>query len=386
MSDSILVLNAGSSSVKFSTYDVTGPVPALVTHGEVERIGQSPRLRLRSVGDGAVETRALPADTDHARAIDGLLERHPVGGLRAVGHRVVHGGTRFTAPVRVDAEVLAGLEALVPLAPLHQPHNLAPMRVLLGRAPALPQVACFDTAFHRTQPEVAQAYAVPRWLVERGVRRYGFHGLSYESIASRLPEVDAEAAAGRTVVLHLGNGASLCALQGGRSVATTMGFTALEGLPMGTRCGSLDPGVVLFLVDQLGLDVRAVEHLLYHESGLLGLSGFASDMRALEACGTPEADFAIEVFCHRIVREIGAAAAVLGGLDALVFTAGIGENSVRVRRHVGEALAWLGLQFDADANAAGGPCISRPDSRVRAWVLRTDEEAVIARHTLEQLS
>lgn len=386
MSDSILVLNAGSSSVKFSTYDVAGATPRLVTHGEIERIGHAPRLRIRSVGDGTVETRALPADTDHARAIDGLLDRHPVGGLRAVGHRVVHGGTRYTAPVRVDAEVLAALEALVPLAPLHQPHNLAPMRALLARAPALPQIACFDTAFHRTQTEVAQAYAVPRWLVDRGVRRYGFHGLSYESVAARLPEVDAAAAAGRTLVLHLGNGASLCALRGGRSVATTMGFTALEGLPMGTRCGSLDPGVVLFLVDQLGMDVHAVEHLLYHESGLLGLSGFASDMRALEASGAPEAEFAIDVFCHRIVREIGSACAVLGGVDAIVFTAGIGENSVGVRRRVCEALGWLGLDFDADANAAGGPGLTRPGSRVRAWVMQTDEEAVIARHTLERLS
>lgn len=382
MADTILVLNAGSSSVKFSSFDVSGTQPRVVLRGEVERIGQAPRLRLRNAADGTIETFALPADTDHARAVEGLMDRCPVGTLRAVGHRVVHGGTRFSAPVRLDDAVVEALETLVPLAPLHQPHNLAPVRALRARVPSLPQVACFDTAFHRTQSEVEQAYAVPRWLVDRGVRRYGFHGLSYESIASRLPAVDAGAAAGRTVVLHLGNGASACALQGGRSVATTMGFTALEGLPMGTRCGSLDPGVVLHLMDELGLDVRAIEHLLYHESGLLGLSGFASDMRALEASGCAEAGFAIDVFCHRIVREIGAAAAVLGGLDAVVFTAGIGENSALVRRRVCESLGWLGLVFDEHANAAGGPCISAPGSRVRAWVMPTDEEAVIVRHTL----
>jgi acetate kinase len=247
---------------------------------------------------------------------------------------VVHGGLHYTAPTRVDAQVLADLERYVPLAPLHQPHNLALIRVLLEREPALPQVACFDTAFHRSQPEVAQAFALPRALSAQGVRRYGFHGLSYEYIASALPSVDARAATGRTVVLHLGNGASMCALAGGRSVASTMGFTAADGLPMGTRCGSLDPGVVLYCLDELKMDARAIERLIYQESGLLGVSGISSDMRALEASAAPEAREAIELFAYRIGRELGSLAAALGGLDAIVFTAGIGEHSSRVRELV----------------------------------------------------
>jgi acetate kinase len=292
---------------------------------------------------------------------------------------------RHAAPVRVDAALLSDLEALVPLAPLHQPHNLAPMRALLARAPALPQVACFDTAFHRSQPEHAQRYALPRRITDLGVHRYGFHGLSYEWVAARLPAIDPAAAEGRTVVLHLGNGSSMCALAAGRSVATTMGFTALEGLPMGTRCGSLDPGVILYLMDNLGMDARALEHLLYHESGLLGVSGVGSDMRVLEASTEPAAAQAIELYCYRIGRELGSLAAALGGLDAIVFTAGIGENSMRVREAVCRQAAWLGLAFDAAANGRNAPALHSAGSRVRAWVVPTDEEQMIARHTADLL-
>ena len=269
----------------------------------------------------------------------------------------------------------------MPLAPLHQPHNLAPIRTLLARAPALPQIACFDTAFHRTMPELAQAFALPQAITDRGVRRYGFHGLSYEYIASVLPQLDPAAAAGRTVVAHLGNGASMCALQGGRSIASTMGFTAVDGLMMGTRTGALDPGVMLYLMDELKLDARAIEKMIYQESGLLGVSGVSSDMRTLLASAEPRAQFAIELFCYRIARELGSLAAALGGLDALVFTGGIGEHAAPVRAKVVAASAWLGLRLDAAANAGGGPRIIAPAAPTRAWVVPTDEERMIARHT-----
>jgi acetate kinase len=283
--------------------------------------------------------------------------------------------------VLATPEVLAKLDELVPLAPLHQPHNLEPVRIIARRRPELPQVLCFDTAFHRAQPEVAQAFALPEKITSRGVRRYGFHGLSYEYIASVLPEFAPSAATGRTVVAHLGNGASMCAMAAGKSVASTMGFTAVDGLPMGTRCGSLDPGVILYLIDQMGMDARAIENLIYKESGLLGVSAVSSDMRELLASDDPRARFAVELFAYRIGRELGSLAAALGGIDALVFTAGIGEHAPAVRERVCKSAAWLGIELDAQANSRGGPCISTASSKVSAWVIPTDEELMIARHT-----
>ena len=292
-----------------------------------------------------------------------------------------HGGLKYLEPVRIDAGVLAELERLIPLVPLHQPYNLAPIKALRERRPEMPQVACFDTAFHRTQPAVAQAFALPRAYTEKGIRRYGFHGISYEYIASVLPQYDARAAGGRVVVAHLGNGSSLCALRNGRSVATTMGFSSLDGLPMGTRCGSLDPGVILLFLDHLHMDARAIEAMLYKESGLLGVSGISSDMRTLLASSDPRAAEAVDLYVYRIGRELGSLAAALGGLDALVFTAGIGENSAAIRARVCRDAAWLGVELDEAANEAGGPRISRSDSRVAAWVIPTNEELMIARHT-----
>jgi acetate kinase len=298
---------------------------------------------------------------------------------------VVHGGLEYSAPVRITAEILGRLGRFVPLAPLHQPHNLAPIRLLLERAPDLPQVACFDTAFHRSVPEIAQRFALPAALHEAGIRRYGFHGLSYEYIASVLAGFDEAAARGRTVVLHLGNGASMCALNGGRSVATTMGFTAVEGLPMGTRCGALDPGVLLYLMDQRAMDARAIERLIYDESGLLGVSGVSSDMRALLASDAPGARLAIDLYCYRIGRELGSLVAALGGLEAIVFTAGIGENAAAIRKRVLDDVVWLGASVDEAANATGGPRITAANSRVAAFVIPTNEELMIARHTLRTL-
>jgi acetate kinase len=290
------------------------------------------------------------------------------------------------APTRIDQAVLARLDRYVPLAPLHQPHNLSAIRMMLDRMPGVPEIACFDTAFHRTVPEVAQLFALPPRFAAAGVRRYGFHGLSYEYIAASLPAIDPRAAAGRTVVFHLGNGASMCALHGGCSVATTMGFTAVEGLPMGTRSGSLDPGVLLFLMDELKLGPRDIERLLYHESGLLGLSGISSDMRDLLASDAPAAALALDVFVYRAARELGSLAAALGGLDAVVFTAGVGENQPEIRARILERAKWLGVEVDAAANARQGPCISASGSRVSAYVVPTDEESMIARHVMRYLS
>ena len=356
MSDALLVLNAGSSSVKFSLFVLESAAPRLELNGQIEGLPGSPHF----TAPGA--QRRWNEPLAHEQAIDFLLEwiEQRMDGKRlvAVGHRVVHGGTRYVAPVLVDAQVLAQLEALVPLAPLHQPHNLAAIRRLAALRPGLAQVACFDTAFHRGQAEVARAYALPPEITRDGVHRYGFHGLSYEYIAQALPGVDARAAAGRTVVAHLGNGASMCALRAGASVASTMGFSALEGLPMGTRCGSLDPGVLLWLMDEKRMDARAIEDLLYHRSGLLGVSGLSGDMRTLLASDAPGARAAIDLYVYRIGRELGSLAAALGGLDALVFTAGIGENAVPVRARACRDAAWLGLELDESANAAGGPRIS----------------------------
>ncbi|MNS83393.1 Acetate kinase [compost metagenome] len=299
---------------------------------------------------------------------------------------MVHGGVRFTQPERVTDALLAELDSLCPLAPLHQPHNLKPIRILAERRPELPQVVCFDTAFHRAQPEVAQAFALPAEISARGVRRYGFHGLSYEYIASVLPSVDAGAAAGRTIVAHLGNGSSMCALVAGRSVASTMGFTAVDGLPMGTRCGSLDPGVILYLISELGMDARAIEDLIYRKSGLLGVSGLSSDMRALLASDDVQARFAVELYTYRVARELGSLAAAAQGLDALVFTAGIGEHAAPIRERVCRLAAWLGVSVDPAANASDGPRISLASGNVPVWVIPTNEELMIARHTREVLA
>ena len=382
--DAIVVLNAGSSSIKFCTFRREGASLQRELRGQVAGLGTAPRLAAKR-GAAAVADRELSAGPlGHADALGILLDflREELHGERivGVGHRVVHGGLEFMAPTRVDAGVLDRLTRYVPLAPLHQPHNLAAIRLMLERLPGVPEVACFDTAFHRTIPEVAQLFALPPRFAAAGVRRYGFHGLSYEYVASVLPSLEPRAAAGRTVVLHLGNGASMCALAGGRSVATTMGFTAVDGLPMGTRSGSLDPGVLLFMFDELGLGVRDVERLLYHESGLLGMSGVSSDMRDLLASDVPAARLAVDVFVYRARRELGSLAAALGGLDAVVFTAGIGENQAEVRCRICADAAWLGVELDEASNARHGPRISAPGSRVSAWVVPTDEETMIARH------
>jgi acetate kinase len=392
MADAILVLNAGSSSLKFSVF-LDGEPPGLLLRGQLEGLFTEPRFLARdAAGQVAGEQRwAEGTRLGHQGAIEFLFTWGRGGALRghrivAAGHRLVHGGQKFTRPVLIESEVLEALEALVPLAPLHQPHNLAAIRAIIERAPELPQAACFDTSFHRTQPAVAQAFALPRAYAEEGVLRYGFHGLSYEYIASVLPGTDPRAAAGRTVVAHLGNGASMCALLGGRSVASTMSFTALDGLPMGTRCGALDPGVLLYLMDRHHLDVRALEKLLYQQSGLLGVSGISSDLRTLLASPDPRAAEALDLFVYRIGRELGSLAASLDGLDALVFTGGIGENAAAVRARVCRDAVWLGLDLDPAANEAGGPRISRPESPVAVWVIPTNEELMIAQHTRRLLA
>jgi acetate kinase len=392
MADAILVLNAGSSSLKFSVFlDEDPPRPFL--RGQLEGLLTHPRFVAHDAADKVIGKQEWPEGTrlGHLGAIEFLFQwgqGGAVGGhrLSAAGHRVVHGGLQFARPVLLDPEVLAVLETLVPLAPLHQPHNLAAIRAVTQHAPALPQVACFDTAFHRTQPPLAQTFALPRRYTEEGVRRYGFHGLSYEYIASVLSTIDPRAATGRTVVAHLGNGASMCALRNGKSVATTMGFTAVDGLPMGTRCGALDPGVLLYLMDRHGMDVRALETLIYQQSGLLGVSGISSDMRALLANPDPRAAEAVDLFVYRIGRELGSLAAALGGLDALVFTGGIGENAALIRARVCRDAAWFGLELDAAANDAGSQRISRVESRVAAWVIPTNEELKIAQHTRRLLA
>ena len=392
MADAIVVINAGSSSIKFSLFAVRGGDLVPDVRGQIEAISTAPHFVAKDPSDRTVAEKSWGEGTklghdgamEHLRLFlrDELEDQRLVG----VGHRVVHGGLDYTAPVRVDARVLKDLERFVPLAPLHQPHNLSPIALLLERMPELPQVACFDTSFHRTNPEVAQRFALPADLHEAGIRRYGFHGLSYEYIASVLPRFDAKAAAGKSIVLHLGNGSSMCAMQSGRSVASTMGFTAVEGLPMGTRCGSIDPGVILYLMDERGMDARAIERLIYTQSGLLGMSGISSDMRVLLESADSRAQIALDVYAYRIRRELGSLAAALGGLDALVFTAGIGENAAPIRERVCAGLEWLGLEPDPAANTAGGPLISAPASRVKAWVIPTNEELMIARHTQRTLA
>jgi acetate kinase len=387
VADAIAVINAGSSSVKFSLFLVRAGDLAPDVRGQIEGLYTAPRFLAndasgrtvaeRSWGEGA--TLGHDGAVEHLRGF--LREQLAANRLVGVGHRVVHGGPEYAEPVRVDHDVLTALERFIPLAPLHQPHNLSPIAALLERAPELPQVACFDTAFHRTNPDIAQRFALPSELHEAGVRRYGFHGLSYEYIGAVLGRFDASATAGRTIVLHLGNGSSMCAMHAGRSVASTMGFTAVDGLPMGTRCGALDPGVILYLLDERKLDARAVERLIYHESGLLGVSGISSDMRTLLGSADPRARLAIDLYVYRIRRELGSLAGALGGLDAIVFTAGIGENSAAIRERVCREAGWLGLKLDAAANTSAGPRISALGSRVSAWVIPTNEELMIARHT-----
>jgi acetate kinase len=390
--ETILVVNAGSSSLKFQVFGIEPPRGLTrLLKGQVDGIGARPRLRAAMIDGSTAVDRVFPPDEipDLPAAIHvtgaWLRETQDVD-LVAIGHRVVHGGPVYDLPVLVTAEVAERLARYAPLAPLHQPNNLAPIRSILERRPDLPQVACFDTAFHRSHGALADHFALPDSLYVEGVRRYGFHGLSYEYIADRLPQIAPDIAGGRVIVAHLGSGASMCALFEGRSVESTMGFTALDGLPMGTRPGQIDPGVVLYLMAEKGMDAASVQHFLYHDCGLKGLSGVSNDMRELEASADPRAAFAIEFFVYRISLCAGMLAAALGGVDAFVFTAGIGENSALVRARVVGKLAWLGAKLDTDANARGETRISSPDSRVAILVVPTDEELMIARHTMALIS
>ena len=388
MGDYVLVLNAGSSSLKFSVYRRSDSHALEIdARGQIDGIGSAPRFTAaRGDGGAGIKDEGLNAAVcDAPSALEhlaGWLRSRYVGAqVLGVGHRVVHGGPRYTQPVLVTPAVLADLRALVPLAPLHQPHNLAAIEAVSERLTGVPQVACFDTSFHRGQPAVATLVPLPRNLGANGLQRYGFHGLSYEYVASMLPKAAPGIATGRVIVAHLGNGASMCALDQGKSIDSTLGFTALDGLCMGTRPGALDPGVVLYLFQVLGKSAAEVEKILYKESGLLGISGISNDMRHLLGNPAPEARLAVDYFVYRAAREIGGLTAVLGGVDGLVFTAGIGENAPEVRRRICEASAWLGVRLDPDANRGGVACISAADSRVSVWVIPTNEELMIARHT-----
>jgi len=391
MYEPILVINAGSSSIKFAVFE-TAADRSLTAHvqGQVEDISTSPRLKITDARGRRVADKTV-AGNDYRAAIAAIHEwfADHVGSeaqFDGVGHRIVHGGTAFSEPVVIDERVMIRLEELVPLAPLHQPHHIAAIRAIAAVAPQVPQVACFDTAFHRNQPPLAQEFALPRELTARGIRRYGFHGLSYEYIVSKLPEVAPACAKGKIVVAHLGNGASMCAIEDGRSIATTMGLTPVDGLPMGTRTGALDPGVILYLLAHERMDTNAVEHLIYERSGLLGVSGLSSDMRTLLASNAPAAREAVALFVYRIGRELGSLAAALGGLDALVFTGGIGENAAEIRARVCRRAGWIGIALDEEANARGGPLISRQGSAVSAWVVPTNENLMVARHTRRMIA
>ncbi|MCA1907666.1 MAG: acetate/propionate family kinase [Magnetospirillum sp.] len=388
MRDGILVINAGSSSIKFSLYLSNGDQkPDLQSKGQVEGINVAPHFIAQGPDGAVLAEQRWPADSNlnHEDLLKHLIDwvEDHLGDARlvAAGHRVVHGGAKYSEPVLVDELTLGALDKLVPLAPLHQPHNLAPIRALAKVHPGLPQVACFDTAFHASNPPVATTFALPRELTEEGVRRYGFHGLSYEYISRRLREISPEKAAGKVVVCHLGSGASMCAIDNGRSVASTLGFTAVDGLPMGTRTGNLDPGVILYLLEEKKMNAKQIETLLYKQSGLLGVSGVSNDMRVLLESDNPHAAEAVDLFCYRIRRELGSLAAAMGGLDAVVFTAGIGERSAPVRRMVCEGAAWLGIQLDQAANDANATTITAAQSRVPVFVIPTDEEMMIAKHT-----
>ncbi len=389
MTPNLLTLNAGSSSLKFALFEAEGKSPGLLAKGQVEALGASPHLILCSDAGDKLEDRAAPKSAAHAHEsalqhiLDTLKAHFPAMSVEAVGHRVVHGGPRYAEPLRITREVIAELKEFIPLAPLHQPHNLSGIEAAQQSFPDAMQIACFDTAFHRAHPWVNDTFALPRVYYEKGVRRYGFHGLSYEYVAGKLKEAAPDAAAGRAVIAHLGAGASMCGIKNGRSVASTMGFSPLDGLPMGTRCGQLDPGVVLYLLDHEGMTSKEIADMLYKESGLKGLSGLSGDMRELEAAGTPEAEQAIDYFVFRVRRQLGGLAAALGGLDAMVFCGGIGENSARIRSRICEDLHWIGLDVDEARNARGETLISTATSRAKILVIKTDEEAMIAKHTME---
>ncbi|MBM3949820.1 MAG: acetate/propionate family kinase [Rhodospirillales bacterium] len=396
MTGHIAVINAGSSSVKFAIYpaatDADGGEPAAMVRGQVAGLGVEPRLTAQAAdGRDLAASRAVPgAKADHAEAIAAIVadlaDWVPGSRLLGAGHRVTHGGSEFDRPVVLTPAILARLETLAPLAPQHQPHNIAAIRALAAHAPDAVQVACFDTQFHATQPAVARLTGLPRAYHERGLRRYGFHGLSYEYVTGAFARIAGEPLPERTVVAHLGNGCSLAAVLGGKSIATTMGFSTLDGVPMATRSGAIDPGLLLHLLRTEAMDIGSLQYLLYDRSGLLGISGISSDMKTLLASPEPASKEAIEFFGYRIAREFGSLAVALGGLDAVVFTGGIGEKAAPVRADICARLAWLGLDFDADANARAGTRISRGDSRVSAWVVPTDEESVIARHTLRLMA
>ncbi len=386
MHDYALVLNAGSSSLKFCVFERPEPLESwrLAARGQIEGVGTSPRLRVKDDNDESLANQDVAA-RDGREALDVLAGwlRSKYGGSRVlgVGHRVVHGGARFKGPTIVDADVMRELYQLAPLAPLHQPHNLAAIEAVSERLPGIPQVACFDTSFHRGQPAVAELIPFPRELRQQGLQRYGFHGLSYEYIASVLPQVAPEIAHGRVVVAHLGSGSSLCALKNGKSFDSTLGFTALDGLCMGTRPGSIDPGVVLHLFQGLNLSAKEVETLLYKKSGLLGISGISNDMRDLLGRSEPAAQLAVDYFVYSVAKQIGALTAALGGIDGLVFTAGIGENSPEIRKRICESSAWLGIELDESLNTAPLTKISTSRSKPSVWVIPTNEELMIARHT-----
>ncbi len=396
MSELVLVINAGSSSIKFSLFETSKTDPVVLFKGQMEGLYVEPKFSAKDAADQKVANETLPSDApkshDYALRymLDWLQSRMNGRSIAVIGHRVVHGGTQYSKPVLVNAEVIVGLEALIPLAPLHEPHNITPIKILQELLPNVPQVACFDTAFHTTQPELNQLFALPYEFAQKeNIRRYGFHGLSYEYIASVLPEIDTRAAEGRTVVAHLGNGSSMAGLLGGVCQATTMGFTALDGLPMGTRCGRIDGGVILHLLNHLKMDAKQIETLLYKESGLLGLSGISSDMRDLQESDSPRAQMAVQYFANSVVREAAGLAATLGGMDALVFTAGIGENDAHTRQEVCHQLRWLGVDLDEAANAARSSeprRISLDDSKIAVYVIPTNEELMIARQALACLA
>ncbi len=389
MTDAILVLNAGSSSLKFAVYPIRSGATQPILRGKVAGIGGDPVLSIRDSEDRSVaqaDFMPLNANVDHNDIIPGILDwlkSYQDGvSLFAAGHRVVHGGRDHEGPAKVTDPLLAKLDALAPLAPLHQPHNLAAIRIVAAAAPHLPQVASFDTSFHRTQSRIAQIFALPRALTDAGVIRYGFHGLSYDYIAGALPKYLGDRAEGRVIIAHLGSGASICAMKDRRSVATSMGFTALDGLVMGRRCGALDPGVVLYLLNEKKMEPDEIEQLLYRKSGLLGVSGLSNDMAILQGSVAPEAIEAIDLFCFRAAGEIARQAAAIGGLDALVFTAGIGQKSARVRRQIIQQLDWMGIKLEPDANDVNAIRIGSTASSVEVLVIPTDEESVIARDTL----
>jgi len=388
MSDVVAAINAGSSSIKFSLFETGAPAGSQrqLVSGEVSGLGNEPKIRIIDRDGNTIMARPLSVDADHEKVIgeilDWIIQEMSNRPLVGAGHRVVHGGMDFSTPILIDADVIEKLEALIPLAPLHQPHNITAIRALRKLRPSLPQVACFDTGFHHTNGALATTFALPRSLTDEGVRRYGFHGLSYEYIASVLPDYAGSGAGGRVVVAHLGHGASMCAMLERRSVASTMGFTALDGLMMGTRCGSLDPGVLLFLMKEKSMDFETICDLLYHRSGLLGVSGISDDMRALLASKSETAKEAVDLFVYRINRELGSLTAALGGLDILVFTGGIGEHATIIRERVCRDSEWVGVKFDVEANACGKGRISTPDGAVQVFTIPTNEDLMIAKHTV----